>query len=85
MAMDSDIFSPLTDFFGVPRHTGRRAAILGECPSGCGTTDDHEGGVDGGTAAPDAAAADDLEGAVGAELRHLQRREQRTHPAGLSS
>ena len=74
---------PLSDFFGVPRHPGR-AAILGECPSGGGgATDDHEGGVDGG-AEPDA-AADDLEGAVGAELRHLQRREQRTHPAGLSS
>ena len=65
------------DFFGVPRHPWR-SAILGECSSGGGygacAADAHEGGfVGGGGTDPALAAARGVEGAVGAELRHLQR------------
>ena len=73
------ISSPFPDIFGVPRHPGR-VAILGECSSN-GATDDHAGGVDGGGHA-EPAASDDVAGAVGAELRNLQRREQRPYQAG---
>ena len=64
------------DIFGVPRHPWR-TSILGECSSGgygaC-AADAHEGGVVGGGGAdPAPAAARGVEGAVGAELRHLQR------------
>ena len=70
-------FVPLSDFIGLPRHPGR-TAILGECPSGA--TD--EDSVDGGGGGAEPGPPDDVESAVGPELRHLQRREQRTQPAG---